>query len=160
MIFTRSQGLAQGRVQYVPGTVNGCISEQMISNQGLTLRTDTHLHGKPKPSSFFFFSSFIDVQLIDDVVIISAVQQSDSDVYTHPSILFQILFPCRLSRNIAQRCLCWTAGSFLFFQVVAPFFPVPSRFHWIPSQLMPDSRTIRHALCSTQALMMDAWIWL
>jgi len=35
--------------------------------------------------------------LIYKVVIISAVQQSDSVIHAHTSILFQILFPYRLS---------------------------------------------------------------
>ena len=35
-----------------------------------------------------------------NVVIISAIQQSDSITHIHNSILFQILFPCRPSQTI------------------------------------------------------------
>ena len=48
-------------------------------------------------SNLLFFLSFIDVQLIYKVVIIFAVQQSDSVTHMHISILFQIFFPYRLS---------------------------------------------------------------
>ena len=47
-----------------------------------------------------FFLSFIEIELIYHVVIISAVQQSDSVMHIVTSILFQILFPCKLSPNI------------------------------------------------------------
>ena len=40
---------------------------------------------------FFIFQSFIEVWLIYKVVIISAVQQSDSVIHVHISILYQIL---------------------------------------------------------------------
>ena len=40
---------------------------------------------------FFIFKSFIEVELTYNVVIISAVQQSDSVIHIHTSILFQIL---------------------------------------------------------------------
>ena len=44
-------------------------------------------------------------------MIISAVQQSDSAIFTHTSILFQILFPYRLSQNTGQGSLYHTAVS-------------------------------------------------
>lgn len=43
----------------------------------------------------FIFLSFIVVELIDEVVIISAAQQGDSGIRGHTSILFWILFPHR-----------------------------------------------------------------
>ena len=46
---------------------------------------------------FILFSSFIEVELIYNVVIISAVQQSDSVIHVHTSIVFHILFPHTLS---------------------------------------------------------------
>ena len=42
------------------------------------------------------FLSFIEVELIYNVVIISAEQQSESVIHTHTFILFQILFPYTL----------------------------------------------------------------
>ena len=43
-------------------------------------------------------------------MIISATQQNDSVIHIHTSILFQILFPHRLSRNIGYHFLCYTVG--------------------------------------------------
>ena len=70
---------------------------------------------------FFHFLSFIEVQLIYNVVIISAVQQSGSVIHVHTSILFQILFPCRPSQNIRQNSLCYTAGPHLLFLLMIYF---------------------------------------
>ena len=46
----------------------------------------------------FFIPLLIEVELIYNVVIISAVQQTDSVIHILSSILFQVLFPCRLSQ--------------------------------------------------------------
>ena len=43
-------------------------------------------------------------------MLVSGVQQSDSVIHIHVSILFQILFPFRLLHNIGQRSLCYTVG--------------------------------------------------
>ena len=43
-------------------------------------------------------------------MIVSGVQQSDSVIHIHVSILFQILFPFRLLHNIEQSSLCYTVG--------------------------------------------------
>ena len=42
------------------------------------------------------FLFYIRLQLINNVVLVSGVQQSDSVIHIHVSILFQILFPLRL----------------------------------------------------------------
>ena len=39
---------------------------------------------------------------MNDIMIISDVQQSDSVIHTHVAILFQILFPFRLLYNTEQ----------------------------------------------------------
>ena len=39
-----------------------------------------------------------------NVVLVSHVQQNDSVIYIHVSILFQILFPFRLLQNTEQIC--------------------------------------------------------
>ena len=59
---------------------------------------------------FFNFLFYIGVQLINNVVLSSGVQQSDSIICIHESILFQILFPFRLLHNIEQSSLCYTVG--------------------------------------------------
>ena len=43
-------------------------------------------------------------------MLVSGVQQSDSVIHLHVSILFQILFPCRLLQDIEQSFLCYTVG--------------------------------------------------
>ena len=48
--------------------------------------------------------------MINNVVLVSGVQQSDSIIHIHVSILFQILFPFRLLQNIKQSSLCYTVG--------------------------------------------------
>ena len=59
---------------------------------------------------FFNFPFYIGVQLINNAVLVSGVQQSDSVIHIHVSILFQILFPFRLLQNIEQSSLCCTVG--------------------------------------------------
>ena len=46
--------------------------------------------------------------MINNVVLVSGVQQSDSVIHIHVSILFQILFP--ILQNIEQSSLCSTVG--------------------------------------------------
>ena len=46
--------------------------------------------------------------MINNVVLVSGVQQSDSVIHIHVSLLFQILFTCRLLQNIEQSSLCYT----------------------------------------------------
>ena len=48
--------------------------------------------------------------MINNVVLVSGVQQSDSVIHIYVSILFQILFPFRLLYNIEQSFLCYTVG--------------------------------------------------
>ena len=65
----------------------------------------------------FFFSFYMGEELINNVVLASGIQESDSVIqesdsviYTHVSILFQILFPFRLLQNIEQSSLCSAVG--------------------------------------------------
>ena len=50
---------------------------------------------------FIFFWSIVTPKL----------QQSDSDIHIHVSVLFQIIFSFGLLQNIEQRFLCYTIGS-------------------------------------------------
>ena len=54
----------------------------------------------------------IGVQLTNNVVVVSGVQQSDSviHIYVYMSILFQVLFPYRLLQNIEYSSLGYTVG--------------------------------------------------
>ena len=63
----------------------------------------------PRVSSTFFFNflDFIGMQFIYNVVLVSAVQQSESIIHIHISILFQILFPYRSLQRIEQGSLCY-----------------------------------------------------
>ena len=70
---------------------------------------------KPGSTGFilFYFLTFlfyIGVELINNVVLISGVQQSDSVIHIHVAILFQILFPFRLLHNTEQSSLCNAVG--------------------------------------------------
>ena len=48
-------------------------------------------------------------------MLVSGVQESDSVIHVHVSILFQILFPFRLLHNIEQSTQClWILGKVLF----------------------------------------------
>ena len=60
--------------------------------------------------TILLFSIFIHigVWLMNNVVFVSDVWQSDLDTHTHESIFFfQILFPHRLLKNIEQTSLCY-----------------------------------------------------
>ena len=48
--------------------------------------------------------------MINNVVLVSGVQQSDSVIHIHVTILFKILFPFRLLQNIEQSSLYYTVG--------------------------------------------------
>ena len=48
--------------------------------------------------------------MINNVLLVAGVQQSDSVIHIHISILFQVLFPFRLLQNIEQSSLCYTVG--------------------------------------------------
>ena len=48
--------------------------------------------------------------MINSVVLVSGVQQSDSVIHIHVSILFQILFTFRLLQSIEQSSLCCTVS--------------------------------------------------
>ena len=58
--------------------------------------------------------------MIYSVVLVSHVQQSDSGIHIHVSVLFQILFSFRLLQSIEQSSLCYTVGPVdcLFYIVV------------------------------------------
>ena len=60
----------------------------------------------------FFFNTClkIEVQLIQYVVLISGVQQSDSVIHIYVSILFQILFCYRLLQDTEYSSLCYIVG--------------------------------------------------
>ena len=49
---------------------------------------------------------------MNNVVLVSVVQQSDSVIHIHVSILLHILFPIRLLLNVEQSSLCYTVGPF------------------------------------------------
>ena len=53
---------------------------------------------------------YIGVYFINNVMLVSVVQQSDSVIHIHISILFQTLFPFKLLHNIKQSSLCFTVG--------------------------------------------------
>ena len=63
--------------------------------------------------SFFFLLHilfYIWVQQVNNVVIVSGTQQSDSAIHIHVSILPQAPLPSRLPHDIEQSSLCYTGG--------------------------------------------------
>ena len=62
------------------------------------------------PARMAIIKKYIEVLLINNVVLVSGVQQSDSVIHIHVSILFQVLFPLRLLQNIELSSLCYTVG--------------------------------------------------
>ena len=50
--------------------------------------------------------------MINNFVLVSGVQQSDSVIHIHVSILFQVLFPFRLLQDIEQTSLCYTVDPY------------------------------------------------
>ena len=59
----------------------------------------------------------LSIQLIYNVMLVSSVQQSDSAPHIHVSILFQILFPCRLLWNSQYSSPCYTVGPYWLFYI-------------------------------------------
>ena len=66
------------------------------------------------PVSFYFkkIVFYIGIYLINNVVLVPGIQQSDSVIHIHVSILFQSLSPFRLLQSIEQSSLlyrdtCW-----------------------------------------------------
>ena len=60
--------------------------------------------------NFSRFLFYIGVYLINNVMLVSGVQQSDSVLHIHVYILFGILFSFRLLPNIEQSFPCYTVG--------------------------------------------------
>ena len=67
--------------------------------------------------------------MINNVVLVSGVQQSDSVIHIHVSILFQILFPPRLLQNIVLygRSLLFIYFIFLiYFKYSSVYMSIPN----------------------------------
>ena len=60
------------------------------------------------------FLFYIGVELINNVVLVSGVQQIDSVIHIHVSILLQILFHHRLLQDIEYSPLYYTVGPCCF----------------------------------------------
>ena len=75
------------------------------------ISVNNYLHFFTPHSVLFFFLNFlfyIGEQLINNVVLVSGAQQSESVIHIHVPTLFQILFPYRS----LQSSLCCTAGPY------------------------------------------------
>ena len=76
-----------------------------VYNEG---EAQSHLDG---PSCFFFnFLFYVGVELINNIVFVLDVQQNDSVIHIHVSILFQTLFPFRSLYNIEESSPCCIVG--------------------------------------------------
>ena len=67
---------------------------------------------------FGFFKLFtLYWSIVNNVVLVSGVQQSDSVIHTHVCILFEGFFPFMLLYNIEQSSPCYTIGPFKYSSV-------------------------------------------
>ena len=64
------------------------------------------------PCFLFNFLFSIGVEWSNNVVLVLSMQQSDSVICIHVSVLFKIIFPFRLLQNIEQSSLCYIVGPF------------------------------------------------
>ena len=84
-----------------------------------------------KQKLVLFKINFIRVQLLYSVVLVSAVQQSESAILIHVSPLFWISFPFRSPQSTEQSSLCSAMGArwlSIYTQqciYVSPDFPIP-----------------------------------
>ena len=81
---------------------------------------------------FFNFLLYTGVQLINNTVLVSHVQQTDSVITIHVfsyMCIFQICFPFRLLHNIEQGSLCCTVGLCWLFSV---YMSVPNSLTMLP----------------------------
>ena len=81
--------------------------------------------------------------MIYKVVLVSTLQQGDSVIHIHISILFQMLFLFRLLHNIKQSSLCYNDRSLLIihFKYSCMYMSTPNSLT-IPStnSSLPDNR--------------------
>ena len=92
---------------YSPGKKTGVGCHALLQGSPRP-RDPTHISyvsriGKQVPSH----QCHLGVQLINNAVLVSGVQQSDSVIDIHIFILFQILFSYRLSQNVEQSSLSY-----------------------------------------------------
>lgn len=86
--------------------------------------------------SISFLNQFLLEQLIQNIVLISGIQQSESVIYIHISTLFWIIFPYRSLQGIEQSSLYCMLGPYYLFYIqqhayVNPNLPIH------PSLLFP-----------------------
>ena len=72
--------------------------------------TKTHLPDSSLLCHIIVFFLYIEVQLINNLVLVSGVQRSESVTHIHESIHFQIFFKVTLLWNIEQSSLYYTIG--------------------------------------------------
>ena len=123
--FSSNSALVDGRLKYVPASssffASACGFEDATGQMQLTISCNIFyplgslilltimifaLYHLLNRYFFFNFLFYIGVSLINNVVLVSGGQQSDSIIHIHVSILFQILFPTRSLHNIEQSSLC------------------------------------------------------
>ena len=85
-------------------------------------------------------------------MLVSGVQQSDSVIHIHVSILFQIFFPLRLLQNIEQSSLRYTVGpcwlSISSIVVCIPYYRFRS-LHYTHEHLYTHTHTHTHTRTHT-----------
>lgn len=86
------------------------------------------------PKSDRFEKIFIGVELIHNVVLVSAVEPGEPVIHILISTLFQVLFPYTSLQSIEKTSLCYIAGKVTILtltsasmQILAPRFPCAHR---------------------------------
>ena len=74
-------------------------------------------------------------------MLVSVVQQSDSVIHIHVSILFKILYPIRLLQNVEQSSLCYIVGplSVIHFKYRSVYLSLPNSLTIPPPTLPPGN---------------------
>ena len=89
------------------------------------------------------------------MLIVSGLQQSNSVIHIHVSILFQILFPFRLLHNIEQGSLCYAVGpcllSILNIAVCTFFFNTQKSLAFLYTNSEKSEREIKETIPFTIA---------
>ena len=101
------------RLKGAPFNLNGMFQKQNLKPIIATIYTATIVIIKQQYSMKFSDKDsipFLSIQLIYNVVLVSAVQHSDSFIHIYIYVLFYILFHYGLSQNTEYRSLSYRAG--------------------------------------------------
>ena len=99
------------------------------------------IHGVAKSRTRLSNWTKLNWKMTNKVVLVSDVQQSDSVIHIHVSILFKILYPIRLLQNVEQSSLCYIVGplSVIHFKYSSVYLSIPNSLTIPPPTLPPGN---------------------